>query len=903
MAKETNYLIVIAEDSLTQAEQLKYTLENAGYKVLHGKNGKEAFSLVKKEKPLLLISDVLMPVMDGYELCKKIKTDTDLENIPVMLLTTLSDPSDIIKGLESKADNFITKPYIDKDLLSRVRSIIINQELRKDQLSEMGLDIFFAGKKHRITSNRLQILDLLISLFENFRQKNIELNEVNKKLDTAHNELKKINLQLEEKVKERTRQLSHLNGILRAIRNVNQLIITENNPNHLIQRACELLTEDRGYESAWIALYGKDEKFVSFAESGIGDDLIPMKKLLKEGKLVECCKRALKKSGVIMIEDPGFVCKGCPLLGKNTDCGKMSIRLKHKKKLYGFLSVSLIKEFPADNEEQSLFTEVAGDIAFALHDIELEKEHKKARIALEIKSHDLNERVKELNCLYGIDELTILPGITIDEVFGETLDIIQKSWQYPGITGVKITHDKDIFKTRNFKETKWIIETYLVVDNKVTGKIEVCYLEKKPDSYYGPFLEEEIHLLQGIANSLAKYIKRKEAQNEIVKAKEKAEESDRLKSSFLSNMSHEIRTPLNAIVGFSEMFGNDDIPDEEKERFIPIIQENTNQLLHLIDDILDLSKMESDQLKIFMKECRVGQVLENLVDVFNNQKTGMGKEIDIRLKTEIQIEELLIYTDPVRLRQVLSNLIGNALKYTESGYIEIGCSVQTKKDRKNDKFIQFYVKDTGIGISEKGQKMIFDRFTKIEDDKTKLYRGTGLGLAISKKLVKILGGEMWVESTPGKGSTFYFTIPTGKVEMPKTKTGPEKKVKKSVGLYNWDDKSILVAEDEESNFRLIEIILQKKKANITWVTNGEDAVEACKSKSFDLVIMDIKMPKMNGLIATKKIKKFKKELPVVAVTAYAREEEQEESRLAGCDDIVVKPINMEELLSTLSEYI
>lgn len=905
MAKLTNNnLIVIAEDSLTQAELLKYTLENAGYRVLHGINGKEAFSLIKKEKPILLITDILMPVMDGYELCEKVKTDADLENIPVILLTKLSDPSDIIDGLESKADNFIVKPYNDKVLLSCVRRIILNQELREDQLSELGLDILFAGKKHRITSNRLQILDLLLSLFENFSQKNIEITEVNKKLDTAHSELKKINLQLENRVEERTRQLSHLNGILRAIRNVNQLIITENNPNHLIQRACELLTEDRGYESAWIALYGKDEKFVSFAESGIGDDLIPMKKLLKEGKLVECCRRALKKSGVIVIEDPGFVCKGCPLLGKNADCRKLSIRLKHKKKLYGFLIVSLITEFPTDNEEQSLFTEVAGDIAFALHDIELEKEHKKARIALEKKSHNLNEKVKELNCLYGIDEITTLPSITLEEVFRETVDITRKSWQFPGITGVKITHDKDIFETGNFEKTKWMLETDLVVDNKVTGKIEVCYLEKKPDSYQGPFLEEEIHLLQGIANSLVKYIKRQEIQNELIKAKEKVEESDRLKSSFLSNMSHEIRTPLNVIVGFSEMFGNDDIPDEEKRRFIPIIQENTNQLLHLIDDILDLAKMESDQLKIFIKKFRVGQVLENLVEVYNNQKTKIGKnEIDIRLKAEKQIEELSMHTDPVRLQQVISNLIGNSLKFTETGYIEIGCSVQTKKDQKNDKFIQFYVKDTGIGISEKEQKIIFDRFTKIEDDKTKLYRGTGLGLAISKKLVNILGGEMWVESTPGEGSTFYFTIPTGKVEMPKTMTGPAKKVQETFGSDNWADKSILVAEDEESNFRLIEIILQKTKANITWVTNGEDAVKACKSKSFDLVIMDIKMPVMDGFTATKEIKKFKEELPVIAVTAYAREEEQEEARLAGCDDIVVKPVNIEKLLTTLSKYI
>ena len=367
-------------------------------------------------------------------------------------------------------------------------------------------------------------------------------------------------------------------------------------------------------------------------------------------------------------------------------------------------------------------------------------------------------------------------------------------------------------------------------------------------------------------------------------------------------MSHEIRTPLNAIVGFGDMLGNDDIDDEEKVRFVPIIRENTNQLLHLIDDILDLSKMESDQLKIFKKECRVDKVLGYMVDVFNNKKTQMGREIDIRLKTEKQIEGLSIFSDPVRLQQVLANLIDNALKYTESGYIEIGCSIETGKEKIKNRLVQFWVKDTGIGISEERQKMIFDRFTKIEDDKTKLYRGAGLGLAISKKLVNMLGGEMWVESTPGKGSAFYFTIPTGEVDLPTPKTGPAKEVQDTVGSYNWSDKSILVAEDEESNFNLIKIILQRTNANITHVTNGEDAVEAIKSNSFDLVLMDIKMPKMDGISATRIIKKIKKELPVIAVTAFAREEEQEECRLAGCDDIVVKPLNVEKLFTVLSKY-
>ncbi len=903
MAKVTNNnLIIIAEDSLTQAEQLKYTLETAGYRVLHGKNGREAFSLVKKEKPLLVISDILMPVMDGYELCKKVKTDTDLENIPVMLLTSLSDPSDIIKGLESKADNFITKPYTDKDLLSRIRNIIINQELRRDQLTEMGLDIVFAGKKHHITSNRLQILDLLISLFENFMQKNIDLNEVNKELVAAQKECKYLNKNFEKKVKIHTKKIIQLNFLLKAIRDINKLIVKEKDPERLLQNACMSFVKVLSFRYAWIMKLDEKGKVEFVVHYGLSNEFQVLEKYLKKGRWPVCCQKAMKQSEIVITKSLQTECNDCPLDKAKYDMESLAIQIRYGNRTYGILVISTPLESLMDEKEHKLLYEVAGDLGFALSDIELAEEHKKANIELQKRTRDLNERVKDLNCLYSIDEITTLPAVTIGEVFEETLDIIRKGWQYPGITGVKITYGEDIFKTGNFEKTKRMLETDLVVDDIITGKIEVCYLEKKPDSYQGPFPEEEIHLLQRIANSLANFIKRQEIQNELINAKEKAEESDRLKSSFLSNMSHEIRTPLNAIVGFGDMLGNDDIDDEEKVRFVPIIRENTNQLLHLIDDILDLSKMESDQLKIFKKECRVDKVLGYMVDVFNNKKTQMGREIDIRLKTEKQIEGLSIFSDPVRLQQVLANLIDNALKYTESGYIEIGCSIETGKEKIKNRLVQFWVKDTGIGISEERQKMIFDRFTKIEDDKTKLYRGAGLGLAISKKLVNMLGGEMWVESTPGKGSAFYFTIPTGEVDLPTPKTGPAKEVQDTVGSYNWSDKSILVAEDEESNFNLIKIILQRTNANITHVTNGEDAVEAIKSNSFDLVLMDIKMPKMDGISATRIIKKIKKELPVIAVTAFAREEEQEECRLAGCDDIVVKPLNVEKLFTVLSKY-
>lgn len=715
--------------------------------------------------------------------------------------------------------------------------------------------------------------------------------------EQAGKKTKKVLLKSEEKIK-------HINLILNAIRGVNKLIIKEKDKDLLVQKVCDILIETRGYSSAWIVLFDEHEKINIFKEAGLGEDSVLLKKTLECGELIECVKRALKQKEVVLIDNHLSVCAGCPLLEKNPHEKSLTKRLQHNKKTYGIISVSIPLDFVTDEEEQSLFEEVADDISFALYNIELEKENEKSRIALGKRTRDLNDRLKEIYCLYGIDEIITLPGITYQEVFNETTQLIQSNWQYPEITAVKITYDGTDYQSYNFKKTKWLLQVDLILDMKKTGSIEVYYLEEKPDIFDGPFLEEEIHLLQRIANSLVKFIKQQEVNNELIKAKEKAEESDRLKSSFLSNMSHEIRTPLNAIVGFGDMLGNDDIADEDKVKFVPIIRENTNQLLHLIDDILDLSKMESNQLKIFKKECRVDKVLGYMADVFNNQKISLGKnEIDIRLKTEKRINELSIHTDPVRLQQVLNNLISNALKYTESGYIEIGYSIETGKEKIKNRLVQFYVKDTGIGISEKGQEIIFNRFTKIEDDKTKLYRGAGLGLAISKKLVNMLGGEMWVESTPGKNSSFYFTIPTGEVDMAKTKTGPAKKVQDTVGSYNWSGKSILVAEDDESNFKLIKIILQRTKANITHVTNGEDAVEAIKSNSIDLVLMDIKMPQMDGISATKIIKKIKKELPVIAVTAYAREEEQEECRLAGCDEIVVKPLNVEKLFTTLSKYI
>ena len=272
---------------------------------------------------------------------------------------------------------------------------------------------------------------------------------------------------------------------------------------------------------------------------------------------------------------------------------------------------------------------------------------------------------------------------------------------------------------------------------------------------------DEIGLLyDNFNNMLRQLVIREQARNEaetnLMVAKEKAEESDRLKSAFLANMSHEIRTPMNAILGFAELLTLPDasISPEERINYIKLIHNSGNNLLHLIDDIIDISKIEAGQLKIMMKETHINKILKDTLQSYNEIKKLKGREnIELILNDTAQRQDLIIMTDPLRFQQVLSNLVDNALKFTEDGFIEFGYQVQSKN------YLLFYVKDTGLGIEQNKKQAIFDRFRKLEEDKTRVFRGAGLGLAICKSIVNLLGGKIWVESAPGAGSSFYFTIP------------------------------------------------------------------------------------------------------------------------------------------------
>jgi len=383
-------------------------------------------------------------------------------------------------------------------------------------------------------------------------------------------------------------------------------------------------------------------------------------------------------------------------------------------------------------------------------------------------------------------------------------------------------------------------------------------------------------------------IKKKEA--ELILAKEKAEESDRLKSAFLATMSHELRTPLNAVIGFSSLI-DDSLPLDEILEMAKLINKSGNHLLNIIESIFNISMLQTKELKIRPESFSVYDVFLEIKSVIEAEINNENKEhISVLFEPEPNTTSTTIVTDKTKLIQMLTNLSSNAVKFTEKGKIEFGYFF-TEKD------ITFFVQDTGIGIPSDKTDLIFERFRQVDDTHTRQHGGIGLGLAICKEIANLLGGSLWVDSEEGKGSSFYFRLPDAVL---KDAALPENVAEPSIP--DLKNTTLLIAEDIESNYSLIEAMLRKTGAHLLWAKSGEEAIRlASENPEVSLILMDIRMPGINGYEATRSIKKIRPKLKIIAQTAYTMPEEIEKCIEAGCDGYISKPISKIKLYDVIRQ--
>ncbi len=400
--------------------------------------------------------------------------------------------------------------------------------------------------------------------------------------------------------------------------------------------------------------------------------------------------------------------------------------------------------------------------------------------------------------------------------------------------------------------------------------------------------DDEVNLMDIFSYIIINIWLRNASMKELEGAKQKAEEAVRLKTSFLANMNHEIRTPMNAVMGFSDLMM--EASCDEKDDYSKIILKSAKQLLKLIDNVIFLSRLQSEKLPVTLSECKPAEIIDTVFQMFLVSDENVNN-LDLRITFPGNLKDFSFVSDVDKIQQVLTNFVSNALKYTLSGHVEIGFAVA------NDK-VRFFVKDTGKGIAKDEALKVFDAFYRTSDVMFSSIRGTGLGLNIAKELVETMGGEIGVDTELNRGSEFYFTLPYKPSDEKRGRINAKQRT--SVG---WNDLKVLVAEDNDESFFYLKVLLEKRVKILDRADDGLQAIKMAMENDYDLILMDIKMPELNGLDATRHIKLKKPEVKIIAQTAYAMPEEKDQALHLGCDDYITKPVKKEVLYDIIEKKV
>ncbi|PKL50640.1 MAG: hypothetical protein CVV42_02635 [Candidatus Riflebacteria bacterium HGW-Riflebacteria-2] len=878
---QNKHEILVVEDSLTQAQNLKHLLESCQFNVTLAGDGKQALEMIAVQAPDLVLTDIVMPVMNGYELCRQIKDDVSTQNIPVILLTSLTNPEDVLEGLACGADNFITKPFSDEYLLSHIEQILANRRLIKVERIRIGVEIIFGGKRRFITADQQQMLSLLLSTYEAAAQRNVELIRTQEELHT-------LNDHLEELVEERTNELQsqrdfaetlvntaqavillldpqgkivhfnpyfaeisgycleevqgqdwftvflpevdqkrisdlfaqaikgvptignvnsivckngsirdfewydktindknglvtgllaigqditehrkgelkiqHLNQVLRAIRNVNQLIVREKDSYKLIQEACDIMVEFSGYLGAWIILTDSAGRFVQWVQAGLKEAIVETQEKLSRGIMPNCCQITEVNHEISLVSDRAKYCNGCPLADTKSECSCLRLQLNHGSKVFGYLGVMLESSLGVDEEELSLFTEMAGDVAFALYSIDQTRE----MAAGEESRALLEAQLRQSHKMEAIGQLA--GGVAHD--FNNMLQIINSNTE-----AAMSTLDPSNPVYENLKE----ILGAGVRSAKLTRQL-LAFARKQT-------IMPQVLDLNEVVSSILKMLKR------------------------------------------------------------------------LIGENIDLKWQPTEEpCQVDMDPAQIDQILANLIVNARDSITGVGS---ITIRTE--------KTDFAQANEL------------------------TSSDMISGKFILLAISDDGCGMSLETLGRIFEPFYSTKEPG----KGTGLGLATVYGIIKQNEGYIHVDSQPQKGTTFRIYLPVCLSEKAVEETHKFKETAKGT-------ETVLVVEDEPALLRICKLNLEKMGYRVLIASNPEEALKIAEScqDNIDLVLTDVIMPQMSGRDLYVKVKALRPAIKCLFMSGYTADIIAQNGILGSNTQYLQKPFSRSELADKLRE--
>ena len=926
------------KDNLTSIEAI-VKLSMPECKLLTALSGEEGIKTAREKQPDTILLDIIMPQMDGYQACKKLKEDELTKHIPVIMITAIkTDPKSRIKGLDYGADAFLSKP-IDPIELSAQVNVMLRIKDAEDKLraEKAVLEEKVLDRTRKILESEKKFKYLV----KNSKDLIVIIDETGKEIFVSDSVERLTGFTPEDVLNHTGFEFLHPDDVDHVSETLAKLFET---PYSTLKDEYRHKTKNGG----WVYL---EAIGTNYLQEPLINGIVLNVRDISERKNVEKAVKISQDRYKLLSEAPVeaiFISEKGICIDQNLSAQKMfgySLEEAIGKQSTDWIApqsrevvwknimesyeepyevIALRKNgstFPA--EIQGKMVEIDGRAIriTALNDItQRKKSDKVQKILYNISnasntSESLSELCKLIQKQLGkiIDTTNFYVALYDNEADTISLqylaDQMDELSTFPAgktLTAYVIKSEKSLLANSEImdnlgkegkidafgSDSKIWLGVPLKIKGNVTGAIVVqCYENENA------YDENDKSILEFASRQISIIIERKKSEETIKLTLEKAKESDRLKSAFLSTMSHELRTPLNAIIGFSEIIDRDTHIDEILD-FVETINASGSHLLSLVEDIFDISLIESGEVKIQNEDVNIFSFLNNIQKIIKSEQKKMNKQnIDIHHKLIEDDSAIMVHTDSRKLSQIFLNLLKNALKFTHEGHIEYGYI----KEKENDKSIlKFFVKDTGIGISKEKQALIFDIFRQGDDTHTRKYEGVGIGLSVAKRLTELLGGKIWLESHDGKGSEFYFTIPlsNNSIKENKTISIETKKVNDLSG------KTLLIVEDVESNYIYLKALLKKLNINILWAKTGREAISFCNDyPEIDLVFMDIKMPDLSGYEATKQIKKFRPNLPIIAQTAYALFGDDEKAENAGCDDYITKPFKKQTIFNIIDKYL